>query len=614
MPRVCRLALTTILSLIAVADAAGQAPGAGWVVLAVDEYRALRTRALPPAPPPPTPPVAAALSRVEYDLRLDSESAGGRALLTIDVLEDGWTRVPIPSGVMVRNAALDGRPVSLVDGTPPHVLLSRPGRAILALDIVLPIAQAAGAESITVPASAAPVSRTALAVPKTGIDLAVSGGFVAERSEAAASSSFVVYGRPNQPMTLSWKRRIDDRRASQPLRFRSRIVEMVGLAEDVMQVSASVRLEIVQGLAREVVLALPAGLIVNQVSGPTVADWETDAGTLRVSLLEPTTTDAAFVVSGEMRAAREGTLVVPIVRVPASERESGGIAVDVVGAGQIGERSPQGLEPADPSDLAEMVSGRESPSMAAFRMTPLPGTQPRSLSVSVVRYTPQAVLVANIEDARYRVLAAEDGWQLVEARYVVRNNQRSFLKVTLDRDTTVWSASLGRRPIRPGVTSAGEVLLPLEKSRAGEQAPAFLVEIVYLRHAAPWSDRTRARLDLPAVDLPMSRTGVIVHYPPRYRVSLEPGAFRVGVDQGFPGDTLSADEPREAKTAEKDPASTGVQELVDRFKKDAGARPVVGVVPVRVSFPEFGPSIFLAAELIPESQSPTIELAARRVK
>ena len=64
----------------------------------------------------------ATLTRVDYDLRVDSDSIAGRALLTIDVLRDGWTRVQIPAGLMVRDARLDGQPVSLVEGPPPHVL------------------------------------------------------------------------------------------------------------------------------------------------------------------------------------------------------------------------------------------------------------------------------------------------------------------------------------------------------------------------------------------------------------------------------------------------------------------------------------------------------------
>src|SRR5262249_53000317 len=135
------------------ASASPQTPATpdGWVVLPVDEYRALRDKALPPTPPAAAPPVDATLTRIDYDLRIENDSIAGRALLTIDVLRDGWTRVQIPAGLMVRDARLDGQPVSLVEGPPPHVLLSRAGRVVLILDVVMPVAISAGTESVTIP-------------------------------------------------------------------------------------------------------------------------------------------------------------------------------------------------------------------------------------------------------------------------------------------------------------------------------------------------------------------------------------------------------------------------------------------------------------------------------
>src|SRR5262249_31628521 len=147
-----------------------------------------------------------------------------------------------------------------------------------------------------------------------------------------------------------------------------------------------------------------------------------------------------IVVTGELRVqppsaqATNAQVAIPIVRLPSVERETGGVAVDIVGPGDIGAREPRGLEPADPSELGGIGAGHESPSMAAFRFTPLAGGAPRSLTLAVTRYTPKAVLVANVEEARYDALVAEDGKLLVRARYGIRNNQRSFLAVALPPD------------------------------------------------------------------------------------------------------------------------------------------------------------------------------------
>src|SRR6266705_180333 len=113
------------LVVVVVSSFGGAAGGAaqsaavpeGWVILPVDEYRTLRERAVPPQPAPTPPPLDATLTRIDYDLHVEADAVAGRALLTIDVLRDGWSKLPIPAGLMVRDANLDGRRVALVDGT-----------------------------------------------------------------------------------------------------------------------------------------------------------------------------------------------------------------------------------------------------------------------------------------------------------------------------------------------------------------------------------------------------------------------------------------------------------------------------------------------------------------
>src|SRR5215475_911083 len=75
-----------------------QAHSPGWVVLPIDDYRSLYARAYPAAEEPEPPTVDATLTRIDYDLHVNQEVAIGRANLTIDVLKDGWVRIPIPAG------------------------------------------------------------------------------------------------------------------------------------------------------------------------------------------------------------------------------------------------------------------------------------------------------------------------------------------------------------------------------------------------------------------------------------------------------------------------------------------------------------------------------------
>ncbi len=638
----CMLAALFLFPANSPAQSTAHSPG--WVVLPVDEYRTLHAKAFPIEREPEPLPVEATLTRVDYDLRVNADYASGRASLTVDVLKDGWVCVPVPAGLLVREARLDGKLVSLLPGAAGKAgsdlsaLLSHPGRAVLVLDVALPVASSAGEERISLPSTASGVTRASVELPRLGVDVKLAGGLLSEKSESAAISKWVAYGRGNEPITFTWKRKMEDHRATQPLRLRGSLTQLVELSEDSALIHVEANLQVAQGAAREARIRIPDQVTVNQVLGALVTDWEVRANELSVTFLEPVEQAARFVISAETRSPREGPMDVPLLRFLNVEREAGGVAVEVLGAGEVKDLKADGLESADAPDLGEMVSSRQSPSLVAFRFRSGDAMTTRSLAVDVARYTPQAVLMANVEEARYHVLITGEGKSLVQARYAVRNNQRNFLKVTLPAGGLLWSASLAGKAIRPGQAPDGSLLLPLDKARTGEDPPPFAVEIVYLTRATPWMDKGQFKLALPSLDLPISRTGLLVYRPPLYRITPEAGAFRQepfqnptsavlnapvggtasgivatigpsGVTQAAPLQDLDAKDEFKVKEPQ-----AGTQVLIDKFKSESWTGKRAGILPIRVAFPAYGPSLFFVSELTGENQAPSVELTYQREK
>src|SRR5271169_4147911 len=159
----------------------------GWVVIPVQEYRVLRAKAYPVEHDPEPPPMDATLTRVDYDLHVAGDLAAGRASLTVDVLKDGWVRVPVPAGLLVREARLDGKAISLVPGAKggSHLsaLLSHPGRSVLLLDVDVPVTSSAGDESLTLPSTESGVTKAEVELPRLGVDLRVGGGMLSQKFE-----------------------------------------------------------------------------------------------------------------------------------------------------------------------------------------------------------------------------------------------------------------------------------------------------------------------------------------------------------------------------------------------------------------------------------------------
>jgi len=658
LPCLASACICSVVAAQAQEKPADSAHAAGWVVIPVEEYRVLRAKAYPVEHDPEPPPLDATLTRVDYDLHVTGDLAAGRANLTVDVLKDGWVRVPVPAGLLVREARLDGKLVSLVPALQGKgaghlsALLSHPGRWVLALDVDVPVTTSTGDESISLPATESGVTRASVELPRQGIDLRVDGGILSEKSETSGETKWLAYGRGNEALTLTWRKKTEDHHIELPLRMRGSLTQLTSLGEDSTAVYAEASLEILQGAAREARIQLPEKVTINQVSGAMVADWEMKNGELAITFLEPVEHSARFVINGEARLPRDGIIYIPLLRLLHTERDSGGVAVEILGAGEIKDQKAQGLEDADASDLGEMIASRQSPALAAFRARMGEAGTTRTLSVNVARYDQQAVLMANIEEARYDILMSADGKELVQARYAVRNNQRNFVKIALPPGASVWSASLGGRPARPGQSPDGSLLLPLEKSRGGEDAPAFVVELMYVTKAPAWQDKGKQTVTLPALDLPISRTGVLFYYPPMFRVAAEPGTFRTQEYQGpisaaltptawesagigggvgsvvvdgaivanSPSPTASPQQSDRleqfAKLQSNDDKEKkdATQALLDSFKSKSMAGRVTGIVPVNIDFPAFGPSIYLVSELTSENQSPAAEFSFQRDK
>jgi hypothetical protein len=219
----------------------------------------------------------------------------------------------------------------------------------------------------------------------------------------------------------------------------------------------------------------------------------------------------------------------------------------------------------------------------------------------------------------------------------------------LPPSATLWSASLAGKTVRPGQSPDGSLLLPLDKARAGEEAPEFAVEVVYLSRGTAWNEKGEIKLALPALDLPVSRTGLLVYHPPLFKVTSEPGAFRpepyenpissalntgtvVGFGAGSGGGVgagmstgmapaspappqLSTDMVADGKNDARSKRSQAATEaLLDKFRADSLAGKRAGILPIRVSFPAFGPTLYLVSELTAENQAPSAGLTYQHEK
>jgi len=139
---------------------------------------------------------------------------------------------------------------------------------------------------------------------------------------------------------------------------------------------------------------------------------------------------------------------------------------------------------------------------------------------------------------------------------------------------------------------------------------------------ATWAEKGRAKVSLLTLDLPISKSGLQLHYSPLFRLTTIPGSFRVASYEApksaaFKPVSRPATAPVPASASisnEKKAMADAAQELVSHLQQSArGSRPTRNL-PIRIAFPHLGPSIFLMSELTSENQTPSVELDFQRDK
>jgi hypothetical protein len=169
------------------------------------------------------------------------------------------------------------------------------------------------------------------------------------------------------------------------------------------------------------------------------------------------------------------------------------------------------------------------------------------------------------------------------------------------------------------------LLVPLEKTRSNDEAPAFEVDISYIDHTAAWTEKGRAKVSLLAIDMPISRSSILLHYSPQFHLIPVPGSFRVSeyrqplAGLARPASAGPADNDRPAQAAAASQSDIGglgesTKQAVQRLNQSARSSRPGRNLPVSVAFPHFGPSVFLVSELTSENQAPSVEFDFQREK
>jgi tetratricopeptide (TPR) repeat protein len=144
-------------------------------------------------------------------------------------------------------------------------------------------------------------------------------------------------------------------------------------------------------------------------------------------------------------------------------------------------------------------------------------------SFELLRFVPLSGPPTMIDVAAYEVATTDEGRSLVHARYDVRNERASHLRLELPNGSRMLGVRVNGETVTPtrDTNSAAQNTqawrVPLVRSLESVKGSlSFPVEVIFISEADDWKKKESRELQLPAVDAPVAVSRVRVYLPPNY--------------------------------------------------------------------------------------------------
>jgi hypothetical protein len=492
------------------------------ITLTWSDFKALVEQTYVPPPVGPTPPAEAFLRTAEYRGKLAPGVLTLEGTLVLEVLKDGWIRLPLWSqGSVIR---FEGGPALLNrSGSQLEALTRGPGTFELKATIAFEATDRPGVNTLAFKLPPAPRNLLALTVDPSIRDVEVASG-LSYRSEQGRIFAAVPDGAVAIKYALPFLRTDDD--AGQEVKLEPRVhltaYQLLDVGEGVLTGRLIHDYQVRVADVSHFDIDLPDDIVIFECGASGLESWkilERDGQRfVRVKLLTPVSGMTRVTVQFEgAYDAEGGSVTVPRFVPQDVERESGFVGVAAEGS-EVELELTGKLLPADVSEIPADVAALGGNMIRACKYS----GPPDAASIRVTEHDDAAVLTAIIQSLNATAVLLENGTEANWIDLVVKNNRKQFLKLTLPAEVEIWSLLIDGQPAKPKRTG-DSVLVSLP--RGGEEVTSR-ASLVLLRQGPALGSFGQVEPYLPSFDIPVSEALWTVYLPRDRRYTVGTGPFR----------------------------------------------------------------------------------------
>jgi hypothetical protein len=629
-----------LVSLLAcLPPASGQTrPAEVSVTLPLQDLRAL----LDPRQPDRAP-VDHVFGPATYTLNVGDKSATLSIETQLSFPNRQWVLVPLGKATGATAATLNDQPAAITRrGEELFAVVDarEMESASLKLTAELPVRSQGEVNWLTLPLIPSQMGtlKATLAAPNLAIK---APDLLALKADTQNNTTVVTATLPHaEAVRLQWSPR-----DARPARVSVQHLNHTVVDRGVIRYTATLQYEILRSPVESLAIALPDGVEVTRVTADAMNDYSIDDNArprvLTVALKEPTQGSARVVVEYEQRLQDDQLKpAIALLKPLEVAGESGFVGVEVRGNYEVAPEAT-GADRLDLAQLPDLLwSQARSPLRFGYRFDK-PGA---ALTLTLRPLQDLDVLIAMSDVSEVSTTVTPEGKVITKAIMIVRNNQKSHLRVSLPQGAQLWSAFVDDRPVTPAKDEKGEVLIPLRKSEAVDMhdqdnyinrrdqrrnmnplqaqrqqlmqlraddsdvsdLKPYDVELVYITPDVKLDQRGSLQLALPKVDIPIGRLAWAVFLPSRTRIVDVTGNMRE-VDAFSLPFRHFAEEAAQQLGRAQDQALEQMVQAAQAELQVAPAAKAKGVLPVRIEVPIAG-QIHRFEKMLTVDEAPAVEL------
>ncbi|MCP4898417.1 MAG: hypothetical protein GY906_15695 [bacterium] len=298
-------------------------------------------------------------------------------------------------------------------------------------------------------------------------------------------------------------------------RFDSQVDTLISLGEVTLRGAASVEINVKSGRVMDLELALPKGVNLLSLSGPSLRTHTVEASAEKQQILVHFTQQ----MEGQFRLELnyewimvdgDADVGVPRVTVIGADVEQGRLAIEALSAVEVQATATEQLQALEIAELPRQLLLRTTnPILLAYKY--VRSESPIRLALKLTRHRVVEVQEAAIDSAHFTTLFTADGLAVTTAVFDVRNSRKQFLRLALPENSTVWSATVDGKPEKPAIGEGdeeGSVLIKIVTSTQG-----FPVRLIYATDGAKIRGLGAVKSKLPRPDILVTRSRWDVYLP-----------------------------------------------------------------------------------------------------